>query len=595
MFGEFEDAIKKSIEISMRGPISDKVMPLKEAIRKFIKPEMHIHIGHCYARPCAAIHELTRQFWGRDPQFTVSTLGFTGDMVIMFAGKLIKKAIATFYGDSYPMPGPNPIYQKAYREGFIEMENWTILSFSLRLLAGALGMDYIPVRSLFGTTMEKENAKEYMVVTTPQGGKVGLAKALTPDVTILHGWASDPAGNVVCAPPYAEGPTSARGAKMGAIVTVEKVVSPQFVNRYSHFVKVPSYLVLAVCPAPFGSHPAGMSSYGLEEEFTGYEVDRDFLIDLRKKCKDEKELNAWIEEWILGCSDHDEYIAKLGHKKIWYLKGKSAQDAWESEVCDALPSMNAGPEFNPVEMMVVVGGRVIASKAREKGYRTILAGVGASNLAAWFAYYRLMDSGYDVDLMAEVGFYGYSPQPGDPYIFNLRNVPRCRMLTDVNDVLGSLVGSPSNKCIGSLGAGQVDAKGNVNSTAIPEMKLYLVGSGGAADVAAGASEVVILIEHSKFRLVEKVPYVTCPGDRISAVVTTRGLFEKRDGELVLTGYFALPGIEEGEAIELIKSECGWKLKIAENLERIEPPTVEELRSVRIFDPHGFFLGKGDEN
>ncbi len=594
MFGDFDGAIKSNIEISERGPISDKVMPLKEAIQRFVMPGMELHIGHCYARPCAAIHELTRQFWGKDPQFTVSTLGFTGDMVIMFAAGLIKKAIATFFGDSYPMPGPNPVYQKAYRENLVEMENWTILTFSLRLLAGALGMEYIPVRSLFGTTMERENSESYKVLELSDGEKIGFAKALTPDITFLHGWAADSAGNVVCAPPYAEGPASARGAKLGAIVTVEKVVSPQFINRYSHFVKVPSYLVLAVCPAPFGSHPAGMSNYGLEEEFTGYEVDRDFLINLRKQCRDEEKLKAWIEEWVLSCSDHEEYLAKIGHEKIWYLKGKSAQDAWESELTDALPTMNAGADFNPVEMMVAVAGRLIAKKAREKGYRTILAGVGASNLAAWIAYYQLMESGFDVDLMAEVGFYGYSPQPGDPYIFNLRNVPKCRMLTDVNDVLGSLVGAPSNKCIGSLGAGQVDVEGNVNSTAIPDMKLYLVGSGGAADVAAGASEVVILIEHSRFRLVEKVPYVTCPGDRISAVVTTRGLFEKLDGELVLTGYFALPGLEETKAVEMIKAECGWELKVANNLEKIVAPSLEELRAVRIFDPHKFFLGKGEE-
>ena len=590
MFGDFEDTIRRKTSISNSGMSADKVMPLTEAVERFIRPGMHVHIGHSLARPCAAAREIARQFWGKNPQFTMSTLGFTGDLAALFFGGLLKKAIATFYGDSYPMPGPNPVYQKAFSQGTVEMENWTILTFSLRLLAGALNMEYIPAISLIGTTMEQENSDDFFVVETPEGERMGFARALRPDISIIHGWAADPAGNVVCSPPYAEGPSSTRAAKEGTIVTVEKIVSADFIRRYSHFVKVPAYLVKAVCPAPLGSHPAGMPNYGLEREVVGYEVDREFLMDFREQCRDEEKLQAWTDEWILGCADHEEYVARLGHERIWYLKGKSAPDSWENEIEDSLPGMNPGGEYNAVEMMVAVGARVIAQKTREGGYRTILAGVGASNLAAWLAYYSLMEEGHDADLIAEVGFYGYNPQPADPYIFNLHNVPRCRMLTDIIDVLGSLVGAESSLCIGSLGAGQVDRLGNVNSTQIPEAKLYLVGSGGAADVAAGAREIVILIDHLPFRLVEQVPYVTCPGTSITAVVTTRGLLEKRDGELVLTGYFPAGDDDAETAIADIKENCGWDLKVADDLEKIDPPTLDELRSARIFDPHGFFLG-----
>lgn len=591
-FGEFDGAVKRQVDVSRAALAADRVMPLEEAIDRFVRPGMHLHLGHSYARPCAAYQELARRFWGKDPGFTISTLGFTGDMSSLFCAGVLRKAIATFYGDSYPMPGPNPVYQKAYREETVEMEHWTILTFSLRLLAGALGLEWIPANSLRGTSLERDNAADYFETETPGGGRMGFVRALRPDITFLHGWAADPAGNVVCAPPYAETASSARGAREGVIATVEKVVDQEFIKRYSHFVKVPSYLVKAVCPVPFGSHPAGMSNYGLESEVTGYEVDREFIIDLRNRCRDPEELREWMNEWIRGCAGHEEYLKKLGHERIWRLQGKSALDSWEDELHDALGGMNAGPEYNPVEMMICVGARVIARKALQEGYRTVLAGVGASNLAAWLAYYELMERGHDIDLIAEVGFYGYSPQPADPFIFNLRNVPHCRMLSDVNDVLGSIVGAESNRCIGSLGAGQVDRSGNVNSTCIPEHRLLLVGSGGAADVAAGARDVVIIIDHAPFRLVEQVPYVTCPGDRINTVVTTRCVLEKRAGELVLTGYFPVEGGRDA-AVAAIKEGCGWDLTVAEDLEEIAPPALEELKSVRIFDPHSFFLGKGD--
>lgn len=588
MFGEFEEAVLRSEEISRKGLSSDKLMPLREAIERFVRPGMHLHIGHSYARPCAAYQELARMFWGRDPGFTVSTLGFTGDMNSMFCGGLLEKAIATFYGDSYPMPGPNPVYQAAYRDGSVKLEHWTILTFSMRLLAGAYGLEWMPAPSLMGTSMARDNALDYRVIEAPDGGELGLARAMRPDITFLHGWAADRAGNLVCAPPYAETASSARAARDGAIVTAETIVDSEFIRRHSDMVKVPSYLVKAVCHVPFGSHPAGMSDYGLESEVTGYEVDREFIIDLRRKSKDPEQLQAWMDEWILGCADHEEYVARLGHERVWFLQGKSAPDSWREELADAAPAMNAGPGYDPVEMMVCVAKRLMALKALDNGYRTLLAGVGASNLAAWLAYYSLMERGHDCDLIAEVGFYGYNPCPADPFIFNLRNVPRCRMLTDINDVLGSLVGAESNRCVGALGAGQVDRRGNINSTCIPEMELLLVGSGGGADVAAGAKEIIILIDHLPFRLVEEVPYVTCPGDRVSTVVTTRGVFEKRDGELVLTGWFPVDGGRDA-ALEAIKENCGWDPEVADEAAEVEAPTVEELRAARIFDPHSFFL------
>jgi acyl CoA:acetate/3-ketoacid CoA transferase alpha subunit/acyl CoA:acetate/3-ketoacid CoA transferase beta subunit len=589
MFGEFEEAVAQTTGITESGLAADKVMTLSQAVERFVRPGMHLHLGHSFARPTAAYHELVRQFWGKDAGFTISSLGFTGDMSSMFRAGIIKKAIATFYGDSYPMPGPNPVFQAAYRAGTVQMEHWTILTFSLRLLAGAMGFDWIPAPSLLGTNMQDENAADYFVTETPEGRMMGFARAMRPDISFIHGWAADHAGNVVCALPYAETASSARAAREGAIVTVEKVVDRPFIRRNSHLVKVPSYLVKAVCPVPLGSHPAGMSNHGLESEMDGYEVDRDFIIDLRNISGDKDKLQAWIDEWILGCADRDEYVAKLGADRVIYLKEKALPDSWRKELAGAVEEMNPGPEYNPVENMVCAGSRLLVRKARDAGYKTMLAGVGASNLAAWLAYYSLRREGYDIDLIAEVGFYGYNPQPAEPYIFNLANVPQCRMLSDINDVLGSLVNAESNRCIGSLGAGQVDRHGNVNSTCIPDLQLFLVGSGGAADVAAGAQDVVILIDHLPFRLVEEVPYVTCPGSRITAVVTTRGVLEKRGGDLVLTGYYP---VEEGREAALagIRENCGWELKAADDLVELERPSLEELRTLRIFDPHSYFLG-----
>lgn len=120
---------------------------------------------------------------------------------------------------------------------------------------------------------------------------------------------------------------------------------------------------------------------------------------------------------------------------------------------------------------------------------------------------------------------------------------------------------------------------------------YITGSGGANDIASLARGVVVMLAQSRTRFVEKVPYVTAPGRGVSAVVSDLGVYEKADAhaELVLTGVYA--GGAEADAVRAAREACGWDLKVAPALERIEPPGLEELRLVRLFDPCRYFLGE----
>src|SRR5207247_5441731 len=130
--------------------------------------------------------------------------------------------------------------------------------------------------------------------------------------------------------------------------------------------------------------------------------------------------------------------------------------------------------------------------------------------------------------------------------------------------------------IGSLGAAQVDKHGNINSTEVPGEYL-LMGSGGANDVVSCATESVVIASQSKERFLDKVPYITGPGDRVSALVSTLGVFEKDQGEFVLTAVFDQ---NTDEAARECVARCGWDLKVARKIRSIEPPSREELRMLR---------------
>lgn len=185
------------------------------------------------------------------------------------------------------------------------------------------------------------------------------------------------------------------------------------------------------------------------------------------------------------------------------------------------------------------------------------------------------------------------PQPADPYVFNLRNIPSCRMISDIFTSLAVFMSGAQTSSVGILGAGQVDKFGNVNTTKISAAGPYLVGSGGANDVASGSSEVIVTLEQSKERFLEKVDYITSPGIRVSTVVSQCGIFEKEIGgnELILTGYVPFRnGASEEESVRNIKESCGWKLKIKDKLQAISLPVDEEILFIRCFDPKRYFLG-----
>jgi len=589
-----EEEIRNFLESKFKVPVvegENKVCSVEAAIRDHVKESMTISFGGTSG---VLGYQLIREFWGKRPNFTIISPIISGSLLALIQGKLMRKAVTSFAGNGYPSPGPNPVVQKAYSTCEVEFENWTMRTIPQRLLAGAMGWGFMPTKSLLGSSMEVENKESFIAMDDPfiQGEKIGLVKALNPDITLIHGIAADRCGNTILTYPLAGDAFGAWSAKSGVIVSVEKIVPTEYIRKYSHLVRVPSYLVLAVCEAPYGAHPSGMTCCGLPE-FEAYFPDYDFMSEINEASSNEGEFSIWIEDWILNCKDHNDYISKLGKDRLPYLKNKAGPDSWMTETLSEIPNINFEKWPNSLENMVVAGGQIIVEKCIAEGYKTILAGIGLSNLSAWLALYKLKEEEHEVDLMAEIGMYGYLPRPSDPYIFSFHNLPTCKILTNIDTTLGFFAGGSSNRCIGVLGAAQIDRFGNVNSTMIPG-SVYFIGSGGSNDIASTNKESIVVVKSGKRRLVEKVPYITYPGKNVKTLVTDIGIFEKiGDKEtFTLTAYIPSKATQKKEeAIAEIKERTGWQLDIASNLKRVKTPTTEEIMLLRLFDPRRYFLGR----
>jgi glutaconate CoA-transferase subunit B len=153
---------------------------------------------------------------------------------------------------------------------------------------------------------------------------------------------------------------------------------------------------------------------------------------------------------------------------------------------------------------------------------------------------------------------------------------------------------PGRIDVGFLGAAQIDRYANINTTVIGdyhEPKVRLPGAGGAPEIAASCGEVIVIVRQTPRAFVERVDFVTSvgygsgPGSREALglrgrgpvlVITDLGVLEPDPETCELTLTRLHPGVE----VEQAREATGWELRVADDLERSDPPTSDELRELR---------------
>ncbi|HEX4492742.1 MAG TPA: CoA-transferase [Acidimicrobiia bacterium] len=558
--------------------MSGRQTTLSDAVARHVQAgdTLHLVVGH--HRWTAAAREVVRQWWERDPQFTLVMLSLSSLGALFFRGGLVRKVITGYSGDTFPNFTPNPWFANAYKRGEVEVEHWSFLAFSQRLEAAARGLPAIVTRSIAESSMEQNDG--YARLDSPFG-EVGLLAPLQPDVALLHAPVADRAGNVALQPPLLEGVWGALAAKRGAIVTVEKIVDD--LRPWSHLVRIPAHRVLAVVETPMGAHPGGL--YAGDLPVDGYGEDYDFWVSIRNATRSD-DYDDWIRHWILEVDSQAEWLDRLGAERVAMLRSRAAADSWQQDEVAYPPDLETPP--NNWERAAVLGARYLADRIIATDAHAVLAGAGVANLSAWLGVALAKARGSDVTLTAEIGLWGYDPVPADPFVLNHRNFPSATMLSDAPTVLGSLVGGYGTRTIGCLGGAQIDRAGNINSTLVPG-GAFLVGSGGGNDVASVAEECIVVATLSPIRTPLECGYVTSPGRSVRALVTDLGLLEKSErGELVLT---AVPEGPEpiAERVERARAECGWELEVAATVGELDAVTADEVNTLRRWDPRGWFL------
>jgi glutaconate CoA-transferase subunit A len=287
-----------------------KLTSLKQAIESFVSDGDVVYAaGFTHLIPFASGHEIIRQ--GKK---NLTLARATPDLIYdqMVAAGCAKKVIFSYMGN--PGVGSLRIVRAAIEKGELEWEEYSHFGMITRLQAGASGLPFLPMKQTGATDLEKSNPR-IKRIPDPYGGKdVIVVPALNPDVAIVHVQRADSNGNAHLWGIIGEQKEAAFAAKK-VILTAEEIVDESVIRSDPNRTMIPSNIADAVCHVPYASHPSYSQGY--------YDRDNEFYLAWDKISESKESAQAYLDEWVFGVKDREEYWEKLGAKARKRLKVKA--------------------------------------------------------------------------------------------------------------------------------------------------------------------------------------------------------------------------------------------------------------------------------
>ena len=284
----------------------DKLMTVKDAVARLVDDGAYLALGGFgVARlPSAVCHEIVRQ---KKQNLTLSGHTATHDFQILAAGNLSGQGqliakVDVAYIVGLEARGLSPHARRVMESGEIETTEWSNYSLALRFKAAAMGLPFLPMRSMLGTdTVKKSPAQEIACPFT--GEKLLAVPACYPDVGVIHVHEADRFGNCRIRGTTVADPDLARASKK-LIITCERLIPSDDIRQDPTRTVIPFFCVDAVCEVPFGSYPGNMPYE--------YFSDEDHIRHWLKVEEDPAQYRKFIDRYIHGVADFTEYLQLCG-------------------------------------------------------------------------------------------------------------------------------------------------------------------------------------------------------------------------------------------------------------------------------------------
>lgn len=313
---------------------SNKCMNMAEAIGRFVKPGCHLSIGGftLNRNPMAAVYEIIRRRIDNLHLYAHSN----GQGVDELIGAGCVRALEIAYGGNGRFAPTCIRFRKAIEAGEIYFEDYSNYQMTLRFMAGAMGVPFLPTTSGLGTDILRKwgfspefreaearlPREKLLVMDNPfhrqdeDPVKVVLLPAINPDVTIIHVQKAGREGTVSIDGLTFADVEQAKAARY-LIVSCEKLVAEEEMRQQPENNQLPFFLVDAVVLQPYGAYPT--ACYGC------YDYDPEYLQMYKQAAKDEVLYASYLEEYIYGVENHEQLCSLVGVDRLRRIKAVSPQ------------------------------------------------------------------------------------------------------------------------------------------------------------------------------------------------------------------------------------------------------------------------------
>ncbi len=284
----------------------EKVMTVSQAVRQFVDDGDYLASGGFGGDRIATtlLHEIVRQ--------NKQNLGLAGhtathDFQILCAGNQTGRGqllsrVDIAYVVGLEARGLSPHARRVVESGELELCEWTNYTLALRFQAAAMGVPFLPARSMAGSDTFAHSAARSMTCPFTEKTLVAIP-ALWPDVAVIHVHEADPYGNCRIRGTSVADLHLARAAKK-LIVSCERLIDNEEIRSDPTATVIPFFCVDAVCEVPYGSFPGNMPYE--------YFSDEDHLRQWLTVERDPDEHRQFLQTYLFDVENFGEYLELCG-------------------------------------------------------------------------------------------------------------------------------------------------------------------------------------------------------------------------------------------------------------------------------------------
>jgi glutaconate CoA-transferase subunit A len=218
--------------------------------------------------------------------------------------------------------GVSKVMRHYVETGKARYDEWSHMAMGMRFRAGAMGVPFMPIRSMLGSDVQKQRPEAIEIDCPFTGEKLLLVPALNPDVALIHVQRCDAYGNAqIDGLQFMDIDLAMAANKV--ILTTERIVSNDQIRRAPDRTKIPFFAVDAVVELPFGCAPH--ECYGAYEPMLRHMEEYVTLVN----GDPVKGMQQYMDRFVYGPKSWSEFLALIGIEQLLEAAraGESIYDA----------------------------------------------------------------------------------------------------------------------------------------------------------------------------------------------------------------------------------------------------------------------------